>query len=100
MKKLLTVAATLLLTTGIRAQFSCGYEEPLSSPSFSPVSGLQAGSCTSHNGFCHTPKGNLHIMFVYVVFNNETPDADQSWWPVNDVPVFAALNGASNDLLD
>ncbi len=90
MKNLLAIAAMLLLTTTVYAQ-TCDYEAPSAPPPFNPNALLKAGNCVSNNGYCHTPKGNLHIMFVYVVFNNEQPDANQSWWPVNDVPTFRLM---------
>ncbi len=73
MKNLLAIAAMLLLTTAMYAQ-RCDYETPTVPPPFNPNALLKAGNCVSNNGYCHTPKGNLHIMFVYVVFNNEQPD--------------------------
>jgi hypothetical protein len=54
------------------------------------------GACASYNGSCHTPKGNLHIMFLYVGFNNEnTYDPD---WAYDKLPNYA--QGTPNDLID
>lgn len=61
---------------------------------------LKAGTCLSQNGYCHTPKSNIHIMYVVVDFNNEQPDGESSWWPEDGVPNYAALNGNPNNLLD
>lgn len=59
-----------------------------------------AGSCRSYNGHNHTPRGNLRVLIVYVVYNNAQPDGNSSWWPENGIPNFAALNGAPNDVID
>lgn len=61
---------------------------------------LWAGSCRSYNGHNHTPRGNLRVLIVYVVYNNAQPDGNSSWWPENGIPNFAALNGAANDVID
>lgn len=100
MKNLLFLILVFLISTIAKSQFTCGLHDHQTPPAPSPIVGLQAGSCLTHNGYCHTPKGNLHIMFVYVVFNNEPFDANSSWWPENGIPTFAALNGAPNNLLD
>ena len=61
---------------------------------------LWAGNCKSQNGYHHTPRGNLRVLVVYVVYNDAQPDDNSSWWPENGIPNFAALNGAANDVID
>jgi M6 family metalloprotease-like protein len=39
-------------------------------------------------------------MYIIVDFNGAQADNESNWWPENGVPNYAALNGASNDLLD
>lgn len=91
----------LTFLTIIKPCFSqdCNYTQPdLGSPDIQQS--LMAGNCISQNGFCHTPKGNIHVMYIVVDFNNEPPDAASSWWPENGIPNYTALNGTSNNLLD
>lgn len=58
----------------------------------------------SRNGLMHTPKGNLHILVVYVGFTemqNSSYDQYNSvdgWWKYNEIPDYA--KGASNKVLN
>jgi len=86
MKNLLAIAAMLLLTTTVYAQ-TCDYEAPSAPPPFNPNALLKAGNCVSNNGYCHTPKGDLKMMLVYVTFieDDTIPGTDNlsSVWPNN-----------------
>lgn len=72
---------------------SCSYETE---------SSLAAGN--SNNGYAHTPKGNLHVLILFVTFSQDDnlPGNDElsSFWPKNDVPDYAATGGITNDFLD
>lgn len=42
----------------------------------------------SANGYAHTPKGNLHMLILFVLFKEGTNNYDADNWPVNDVPSY------------
>lgn len=72
-----------------------------SSPSF-----VVNGSTTSTNGYVHTPKGNLHVLIVFIEPLNYTlppnylgnPADPINGWPVGGIPNWAS--GESNLLID
>jgi hypothetical protein len=74
---LLLFAALLMLINPSLAQ-ECNYVSP-NLPTPTIQNSLAAGPCISNNGYLHPPKGNLHIMYIVVDFNNEPPDAESSW---------------------
>jgi M6 family metalloprotease-like protein len=64
-------------------------------------------TASSTNGVVHTPKGNLHILIVFIENQNDKPpssyDGDlqnnpPGYWAPNDIPNWA--KGTSNELLD
>lgn len=99
MKKVITFLTMFVISANIYSQINCTYKSN-DTINFSPNALLKSGNCISNNGYCHTPKGNLHIMFVFVVFNNEPSDQNSFWWPESGIPNFAKLNGLPNNLLD
>ena len=107
MKRLATFLA-LLMTIFCSAQVNflpmpddfCS--NSLSSQSFSITS-----TTSSTNGWVHTPKGNLHILIIFISDSNNVPDPSYDGDPLNDsigywnpdsIPNWTM--GTSNQLLD
>jgi hypothetical protein len=97
---LITLTLALMLAAFANAQEtlngSCGFLHDTTQIVLPNNALYKAGSCNSHNGFAHTPKGNLHIPIIYVGFNDETTDVTD--WPHNAPPNYA--NGVLNELID
>ncbi|MCG9879785.1 MAG: hypothetical protein MH472_04235 [Bacteroidia bacterium] len=95
---LITVKFLLLAITGFSQE--CNHIQDSTIQEQQVIQELSAGICKSYNGFQHTPKGNIHIMYLIVDFTDAQPDAESSWWPEDGIPTYAGLNGISNNLLD
>lgn len=77
------------------------FSQPSSGPNcvHIPSSPGGGGSLTSYsyNGECHTPKGNLNVLIVFVGFTNPgQPESDH--WDYNTIPDWA--NGSDNDIFN
>lgn len=103
MKFLLFMLCTFILCLKISAQnpsleFVCNQTNQTTTTASFDAS-HSVGACASYNGSCHTPKGNLHIMFLYVGFTDETTTASNvPGWDFDKLPDYA--QGTPNDLID
>lgn len=46
----------------------------------------------STNGYAHTPKGNLHMLIIFVLFTEGANNYDETGWPAKDVPSYVTSN--------
>lgn len=59
---------------------------------------ITLGQTFSYNGITTTPNGNLHILFVFVGFDDQTSDDDIADWKHDDIPEWA--KGDFNEVVD
>lgn len=94
MKANLSTLIILLITSlySVNAQnVTCSYEDNSASAAYITL---------SENGYGHTPKGNLHMLLLYVTFIEDDilPNADalSPYWPKNGIPTYVS-NGTFID---
>ena len=111
---LITVKLSLLLSLVFILQAKAQVFPPLDTyfqddidTTLFPSIGILKQTASSVNGAIHTPRGNLHILIIYVGFNdpNSHPDSYQTnlpgaqgTWLKDDIPNWA--KGSSNWLFD
>lgn len=54
--------------------------------------------CASNNGYLHTPKGRLHVLMIFVSYNNYAGQYTDQDWVANDMPNWA--KGVDNNLFN
>lgn len=59
---------------------------------------IAIGQTFSYNGITTTPNGNLHILFVFVGFDDQTSADDITDWAHDDIPEWA--KGDFNEIID
>lgn len=80
---------------------SVSFSQPSSGPNCVHIPSSPGGggllTSYSYNGECHTPKGNLHVLVVFVGFTDpDQPESDH--WDYNTIPDWA--NGSDNDIFN